>query len=442
VTVAAAAAALLPVALLALAAAVAPARARAGPSAGLDDGRWRWRGSAAVGFDTYSQTYYPAEQDTTEVVSELTTILAGELSRRPYSGHRWRLRPELALGTERTRERLEVDHAWRAADGTTLLRSDLQAEAVHYVSDSDYNLTSDSVDLRGKVRWFPGARGRVAGELRLQGEWLDYRRPSSLELDRREGCLGAYLVQGRDALDRWRLGGRLGRRVHPDSSEIDRTVAILEASYDHNAFEGVVWRAAWRSERRRVDEPLVRPSSWNHWLDAELELPVGEALRLALSGTGEWWRYDREQGAYTDQSRGRAVLALKGGGWEGPSWEAGLAAETLDSHTEGESYHQLGLRLGSDWFGQTVSGSLLLEVGKRDYDESVALPGDEYDDLLLIDEPLYTDFTYLELWLTGTWRLDRALELDAMASYLPESHDREIDDQKLGFASIRLTYRF
>jgi len=422
--------------------AVRSAAAASVSPAATSAGDWRVGGWASLGFDTYSQRYYPTEQDTTEVLSELAATLGAELSHRPARGWQWRLRPEVTAGTERTQERLAADQTWRAADGAVLWRSELQAEAIQYGSGSDYYLTSDSRRLRGRARWLPGARGRIGGELRVEGEWLDYDEPSSLELDRREWLAGAALASGRAAADRWRLGMRLGRRTYPDSSAISRDVGILEASYDHDDLEGVSWRLSWRSERRQVDRPEVRPSSWSHWLDAAVTWPLGDAgLELALEGEGEWWRYDTEQGVYTDLSRSRLVSLLRGGGLSGPAWSAGLAGELLDSDSEGESYRQLGLRVGADWFGDAFSGTLTLEAGKRHYlDTAAVAPAASVTDLL--DAPLYTDFTYVELWLTATWRLHRRLELDALASYLPENHDREIDDQTLGLGSLRLVYRF
>ncbi|MBU1073183.1 hypothetical protein KKG45_08040, partial [bacterium] len=185
--------------------------------------------------------------------------------------------------------------------------------------------------------------------------------------------------------------------------------------------------------------PAVRPSSWSHWTLVEAMLPLDEgSLRLAAELGHESWRYDAEWGAYTDQTRWDGGLRLEGGGLFGPAWQLGAAYESLASDTEDESYRQLGARGGLEHLGDSFTASLTLEIGRRDYDEAAPVvgPGD-------VEEfSLYSDFTYVELWLMAGVDIAADLRLDVMASYLPESHSEETDDQKLGFGTARVVYRF
>ncbi len=376
---------------------------------------------------------------TTETISEFELTLAGEGRTTGRARHHWLVRPRASIGSERDRGRLEGAYAHKPDTRYTTLRIDGTLQGTWYKNQSDYYLTSDSIEGDLKTRWTASPTGDLAGELRAWGSFLNYATPSELEADRRDLNAGAYLKAGRDALRRWRAGVRLGRRAYPDTTAINRQSAGVELEYDHNAFLGATGRVYHRSERRKIKNPAIRPSSWSYWTQADASLPLNESgLRLTADLGHEAWHYDHEWGAYTDQTRWESDVSLEGGGFSGPSWQMGPALEMLDSNTDGESYRQLGARGGMDHFGDRFTGTLTLEIGQRDYDETetVVGPGDveEYS--------LYTDFTYVELWLMLGIDLTGDLRLDVMASYLPENHTEDTDDQTLGFGTARLVYRF
>ncbi|MBC8425910.1 hypothetical protein H8E07_17500 [bacterium] len=353
--------------------------------------------------------------------------------------HHWLIRPQVSVGSERNRARLEWAYAHKPDTRRTTLRVDGDLQGTRYNRQSDYYLTSDSAEGRLKARWTVAPEGRLAGELRGWGSALRYDAPSELEVDRDDLNAAAYLKSGRDNPRHWRVGLRAGRRAYPDTTDIDRRSLGAELEYDHDAYLGVTGRVFHRSERRRIENPAVRPSSWSHWTLAEAALPLNaETLRLVAELGHEAWRYDAQWGAYTDQTRWDGDLRLEGGGLYGPAWQLGAAGESLASNTEGESYGQLGARGGLEHLGDSFTLSFTLEIGQRDYDETATVVGpgevEEYS--------LYSDFTYVELWLMAGVDLTADLRLDLMASYLPENHTEETDDQKLGFGTARVVYRF
>ncbi len=402
-------------------------------------GGFSWQTTLSSGYDTYVQTYALSLEDTTETISEIEMTLSTEGRTAGRARHHWLVRPRVTVGSERNRGRLEWAYAHKPDTRRTTLRIDGDLQGTWYNRQSDYYLTSDSIEGRLKARWTVAPEGRLAGELRGWGSALLYATPSELEANREDRNVAAYLKSGRESRRRWRLGLRAGQRVYPDTTEINRRSAGVEFEYDHSAFLGPSGRIYHRSERRRIDEPAVRPSSWSHWTQVEATLPLNESgLRLAAELGHEDWRYDDEWGAYTNQMRWDGNLRLEGGGLFGPGWQLGAAGESLASNTDGESYRQLGARAGLEHFGKSFTASFTLEIGKRDYDETdtVVGPGE-------VEEfSLYSDFTYVELWLMTGWDLTRDLRVDVMASYLPESHTEETDDQKLGFGTARLVYRF
>ena len=392
-----------------------------------------WTQQLGAGYDTYVQTYFLALEDTTETIEEFELSWSGEVATQGRRRHGWSLKPQLFAGSERDRARLLAQYVLRPDSSTAVLRLDADLQGVRYKGSTDYNLSSDYREGLVRGRWILSPRGATALELHARAASLRYADASALEVDRDDLRGGLRLGAGADALDRWRLGLAYGARAHPDTAAIDRDEVIWEAEYEHPAFRGIAWRLQHRSERRKIADPTVRPSNWSHWSDAEVTLPLGEVLRLTVAAEHELWRYDERWGAYDDQTRWNGALRLEGGGLGGPGWRAGPTGETLDSTAEGESYTQFGLLGGFDQLGDRLSVSATLEIGRRDYETVAAV--DDY-------VPLYTDFTYVEVWLTGSIDLTSVLRLDVMANYLPENHAEDIEDTSLGFGSLRVAYRF
>jgi hypothetical protein len=403
---------------------------------------WAWSGAMATGYDAYVQTYSLALDDTTETLAEYELVLSALGETRGAADHAWRLAPLLALGSERVRKELEAGWTWRPDRGDA--RLDLKADLadVRYRGTTDWNLSSDRREADLDLRW------RVTGErlgtdVRLDASALRHDAPSELEVDRDDVRAMIALRSGRGADDPWKLGLRAGRRVHPDTSAIDRTMWGAEAEYEHRSFDGPSLRLVGRSERREVRDETARPSSWSHWAAADGSAPVSAALDLELELDAEVWAYDRSEGAYRDQRRWSGLAGLRASPFDGPGWQLGLAVERLDSDDPDETYTQRGVRAGLESFGSVLTASTTLEVGRRDYEADTGETPPAADLASgYLEEPVYTDFTYVELWLSASLRLSERLSLDALGSWLPESHRDDEDDQSLGFGSVQLTYRF
>jgi hypothetical protein len=397
---------------------------------------WRWEPRVSTGYDVYTQTYSLALEDTTETVGEMEVTLDATGGTRGRRLHNWRIKPRLVFGTERYRQQFAWAYDLKPDHRTSLLRLGGLLQARQYQQSTDYNLNSDSFESSNHLRWLPGYAGRIAGDFKLQYRTLSYADPSELEVDRQDRLFTAALRNGRSAERIWRAGIRLGHRDYPDSGVINRDTYGLELEYDHSAFLEPNIRTYYRGERRRIEDDTVRPSSWGHWGTMETSWPVGDE-QLIGELQAEVWHYDTQWGAYNNQWRWTGAAGLRGGGIETPGWTLQLTLEDLDSTDEEESFRQMGVKGGVDHYGDDLTGALTVEIGQRDYsDYTPDLTEDAYF------EPLYTDFTYLEVWLILSWRLNQHLSLDSMVNYIPESHSEDTDNQSMGFGNIRILYRF
>jgi hypothetical protein len=413
----------------------------AGPALGAG-GRPVWSCSLAAGLDTYVQRFPLATEDTTETITELTLVLGAEGRTPGRARHRWRLRPEISLGSELLRERLEAGYQFRPDSLHAALRLDASWQGRQYRGGTDYSLSSDTGEGRAAIRWHPAPAAPGGAELRAWGRSLRHRRPSSLEVDFDEIGGGLFWRADPLAARRWRLGTRLARRAYPDSAAIDRNTVGLEGELDTATYDGGGARLYHRSERRTIRDESARPSAWIH----HTELDAGLALErgwLVAELRSEVWAYDAETSAYFDSWRLTGHLGYRGGDPLAWTWQLGLAVESLRA-TAGspETYLQSGVRVGLESLRGDLSGSLSLEYGRRDYELEAgdpAAPTLASEDLGIYG---YSDFNYWEIWLMGSWILTRRLSCDVLASYQPESHTEPTDDAAVAFGSLRFVWRW
>jgi hypothetical protein len=418
--------------------ALTPAR---GQAAGLD-----WSGSLAGGYDLFVNRFPLATEDTTETVSEWMTVLGVEACTAPRSRHAWSLHPELSVGTQLVRERLEVGYQYRPDSSAAVMRGDLRWYAHQYQRGTEYELSSDQQEGRAEAHWAPLAGRAVTPELRGHAEYLRYQDPSTLEVDHDEAGLGAFLRSGFRAERRFALGTRYARRTYPDSAAIDRTTLSAEAEYEGFDWRGAGWRLFHRSDRR-THRQQVRPDAWSHWTELAAGYPLGASL-LGIELRSEVWRYDQETAAYFDSWRLESLFYYRAGEPLELSWQLGAALERMAAGSDSpESYDQYGLRTGVERFGGDLSGSLLVEFGRRDYVLTDAQTGytPAAEASSALDPVLYygySDFMYWKIWLMASWLFSEHLSADLMAHYQPESHTEAEDDAATAFASARLVWRW
>lgn len=389
-----------------------------------------WSFDAAVGYDSFSHAYSLATTDTSETVSE-TRLALGWEGRSPAGGRTaWRLRLEGSIGTDLWRQGLEADWRRRDARGVDRLRVGARLAGRQYREGTDYASASDQGEGRLEAAVVPWAgTGR---ECFVTG-WTAATRfaiASPLEQDQDEAGLGIGLRSRSLASSAWRVALRHAARTYPDSSVIDRRAWSLDVDWSGSVGVAGLARLYGRSERRLAREPTVRPDAWLHWLDAALEVPA-PGVDLVAEAQAERWDYGAQTATWVDSWRAAGFLGLRRGDVLAGQWRLGLAGEVFESAEESESYVQAGARAGFEAYGSGLSGSVVVEHGRRSY-------GTQATDEAL---PTWTDFSYWRLWLMADWRVSESLTLSALGNWEPERHTEPLDDATLGFASLRLVWR-
>ncbi len=406
-----------------------------------DNDRAVWSWDLASGVDAYLHTYALALDDTSEALSEFM-VQAGFQGRSPrLANHRWRLRAEASTGTELWRQRLEGDYRFLDQDRHTRFRLRGNFWGRQYKRTTEYVLSSDNLEGRLEARVYPVVGRMAALDLRAWGGLIDYKTPSTLEVDYNDAGAGVFLRSQSLGNHMWGGGVRRARRAYPDSSAIDRDTWSAEADYDFHDLEGQSVRFFHKSDRRLIADETVRPSAWTHWTDFAGLVSAGSG-HVYLEAQSEIWNYDQENDVYFNSWRPETALGYRGGDILAAVWKVGPVLERLDAGDSPETYTQLGARAGVESYGSAVGGSVTLEYGRRVFSQTDVPVDDGSGDLLGFSiSDIYSDFNYWKIWLIGSWRISRKFSLDFLANYEPENHTENIDDSAIGFASLHLIWR-
>lgn len=399
-----------------------------------DEGRTQWSWDLATGVDSYLHTYALALEDTSEALAEFMIQAGFQGKSARKSQHKWRLRAEASTGTELWRERLDGEYAYLDGKRQTRFRLLGRFWGRQYKQSTEYTLSSDNFEGRLEGRLYPLV-GRVAAvDVRAWGGFIDFKTPSTLEVDYNDEGVGVFVRSMALGNHMWGGGVRRARRVYPDSSAIDRDTWSVEADYDYQDLEGQGVRLFHKSDRRLVADETERPSAWTHWTDFRGLVRAGSG-HVYLEAQSELWDYDQETDVYFDSWRLETALGYQGGNILEAVWRAGPVLEIMEAGESPEAYTQLGVRAGVESYGSAVGGSVTLEYGRRVYSQASV----DIDELTSFD--LYTDFNYWKIWLLGSWTISQKFSLDFLANYEPENHVENTDDSAIGFASLHLIWR-
>ena len=400
---------------------------------------WSW--DLTTGVDSYLHTYALALEDTSEALAEFM-VQAGFQGRSARKArNRWRLRAEASTGTELWRERVEGDYSHLDSNRYTRFRLLGHFWGRQYKRSTDFVLSSDNFEGRLEARLYPLVGKIAALDVRAWGGFINYRTPSTLEVDYDDAGVGVFVRSQSLGSHMWGGGVRRARRAYPDSSEIDRTNWSVEGDYNYHDLDGQGVRVYHKSDRRLSADESVRPSAWTNWTDVQGQVQTGPG-HVYFKVQSEIWDYDQETNVYFNSWRIESTLGYRGGDILAAVWKAGPVLEVMEAGDSPEAYTQLGIRGGVESYASAVSGSVTLEYGRRTYSQGEVVFDDDTADLLGTSTlDLYTDFNYWKIWLLGSWRISRKFSLDFLANYEPENHVENTDDSAIGFASLHLIWR-
>ncbi len=400
-----------------------------------------WRPQIASGYDLFINSYSLAETDTTETVAEAAVLVGVVGHSLGNSRRKWRLSGEASSGTELWRESLAGDVRWIDVQGRTRFRVRGEGRGRQYRADTRYGLSSDNREGRLDLRGYPLSTDQLVVENRVWARGRHFKTPSSLELNQSE-IGGGVAVRSRSLyLNSWSLGSKFVHRSYPDSARINRDTISLMGAWTHQGDKTLVSRINHRTDHRSVADEAARPSAWTHWTEVDLEKPTTMAT-LFLELRNEIWNYGGTSEAFQDFWRLGGRLGSRWGDVLGTRWQTGVSGELWRSGDNAESYTQYGLLGGVESYGERLTGSCLMEFGRRSYQAGATIepdltpvsPGDTEINLG------YSDFNYWKIWLTAHLVLGNHFDLDVLANYEPERHGETNDNTTLAFASVRLVW--
>jgi len=381
-----------------------PALSFATPSSG-----WAWNTNLAFLYDSFGQRYEIADEDTLDLVDEMSSNLMLQLMRRGRTNVE--LRNTFGLGEEALRNDFfgALRHDWTRFD----LRIEEDFRYKNYNENTAYTLSSTYwvSRSRARLRWSLSDAWRLAFDERW--EFTEVQDRSRYNYDYRRADHGIELQRNFGFFSSVRGGYLYGTRAVPDSSVIDFerhavTFSWLQEFGRHTlSMDHIV-------ERRLYGDPNVR-SHYRDWQgNVAMTLAVQERLRLRPLYRVWTVHYDQPDSVFADADEHSLEVLLEGDLGPHTTLGVGPRAELRRTQSAFErSYDQLGVKgtvavfAGSRFWMQFTN-----ELGVRKH-----LPGP------LDEAGFFTDYIFNWTTLYLSWRFLQSASLDSFLSLNPESHE-------------------
>lgn len=385
-------------------------------------GTWRFLPSVALAYDSFGQRYVIAEEDTLDLLDEVSTRLATAFERQGRT--RLSLRNTLSLGQEATRDELLASFA--RAQGPFEIRTEHELRLKAYAPGSDYGLSSDywSGTSRATALLRVAERWRVRVDDRF--EWTVFDSTDRYNYDYRLNDTSAEVEREYGLLSSVRLGYTYGTRAVPDSSAIRYERHRVHADWDHDLGPHAV-RLGQRFERRSYGDRTVRSPYVDYGGELGGQVGLHPRVRLRPEVQASVLRYDAQDSVYSDTDEQSAEVLLEGDLSEsavlamGPRAEFRRTTSAID-----RAYNQWGLKgsvtysLGSKLWLQFTD-----EIGLRKH--------------LAGDDALITDYVFNWSTLYLSWQPRQRIAFDLFFALNPELHDDETNDTTTILLSTSLT---
>jgi hypothetical protein len=395
----------------------------------------RWLGSLEAGYESYSERYSIADDDTLSSVDEFRSR-----ARLAYAtgllGRNYMLLEARAMFGESSWDAVARAMLTRRFGEVARHALNVDAEVMRrgFREGSTYEFPNDYT--RGAAR--AGLRARTTQSITLRAEdrveIVDYEQRTEFDYDYLKNHASLAVDFSRDPTRGVLAGVRHTTFAVPDSAEIEYDAWL--PFFEVRAFDDLHQRALVSAsvERRDYPDDGTRSSFWAVVVALGLEWSLHHHWSIEMIDDVEDYAYDEETGAYHDYVENAAAILLNFN-TESVQVGAGPAFGWLNSDTSpDDEYRELGVRFvlemmgGSGWW---VSASY--EPGVRDY------PSYQDGDPLTDMTAVFSDYTYHRVGLFGNARVWRALWLNVFLDYQPEDHEREDDDATATIASVSLT---
>jgi len=396
-------------------------------SAANPPGGWVWGSSLAFLYDSFGQRYEIADEDTLDLVDEMSGNLVLSLDRTGRTAIN--LRNTFGYGEEAVRNDFlgSLRRTWGRLD----LRLEEDFRYKNYNANSAYLLSSTYwvSRSRAQLRWKLSDSWRLAFDERW--ELTDVQERSRYNYDYRRADHGVELQRNFGFFSMLRGGYIFGTRAVPDSTVIDYerhavTVGWLQELGRHSlSMDQII-------ERRTYGDPSVR----SHYLDWQGNVSGTLVLRdkLRLRPVYRLWvvEYDQPDSVFANSSEQSLEVLLEGD--LGPRTSLGVGPRLETRRTESlfeRSYDQLGLKGSISVFAGTRFWlQFTNEIGVR-----------KHLDVARDTQSFFTDYIFNWTTVYLSWRFLRQASLDSFLSLNPESHEDAANNTVTLLMSASLTWR-
>ncbi|MFQ5600197.1 MAG: hypothetical protein ACE5G2_06545 [Candidatus Krumholzibacteriia bacterium] len=384
---------------------------------------WRFQPSISFTYDSFGQRYTIADEDTLDLVDEMSGQLVTSLVHTGRTSVE--LKNMLGVGEEATRNDLLVSLRRRFGALDLRLTDDLRYKA--YREHSDYGLSSDYLTntARAIATW------RLAGRWRLRiddrFELADFAERTRYNYDYVRNDIGGEVERRYGILSTLRSGYSYGWRSVPDSTEIDYQRHLIEAHWDQE-FGLHTLAVGQLLERRLYGDPTVR----SHYVDYQTTMSFSASLRPELRLRPEYTAsiitYDTPDSVYSDASEQSFELILERDLSDRTTLGVGPGGEFRRTNSSFDrAYNQWSLKGTLSYLaGSSLWVQFTNELGVRSY-----LAGDDI---------LYSDYIFNWTTLYLSYEFVPRLTLDLFFSMNPESHDDEQNNTTTLLASTAITW--
>jgi len=384
---------------------------------------WILRSSVALAYDSFGQRYTVADDDTLDLIDELSGRWILGLEHR---GNAWfELANSLGIGQEATRNDTHLGLRWRARTLDVQILDDLHTKAWRELSQ--YTLSSDYLTNTARllVTVWPVGPWRLRGTGRLENAHFMQRSRYNYDYWRHD--LGAEVERRWGVFSELRGGYSYGRREVPDSTAIDYRAHRITAGWTQEFGAHTLTLDQW-VERRRYRDTGTRSPYLDYEADLTLSAALGMSTRLRPAYRALVTNYDLPDSIYTDATEQSVEILLERELTPnttlgvGPRGEFRRTGSLFD-----RPYDQWGLKGTLSYLpGPSLWVQFSNEIGVRTHRAG--------------SEVLFTDYLFNWSTLMLSWHFPPRLNLDLFFSLEPEDHADDRDDTTTLLVSTALTF--
>jgi hypothetical protein len=367
--------------------------------------QWRFEPSVGITYDSYGQRYELADEDTLDLVDEMSGQVIASLRRAGQT--RVELKNTFSYGEEAARDDFVfmLDRNSRRFD--LHVQNDTRYKT--YRALSEYSLSSDyllntsrvvlTAHLQPQLHLRLDERFEIARVAERNRYNYDYTRNDvGIELDRRWALFSGL-----------RGGYTFGHRTVPDSTAIDYTRHIGTATWNQEIRSGA-FGLEQQVERRLYGDPRVRSHSLDWRTTLTSNAPLAARIRLRPEYRAWILRYDRPDSVYADTDD--HTLELLGEFDLNDRTTLGVGPTGALHRSNGvfeADYEQVGLKGSISYLSARLWLQFSNEFGFRAHG--------------VADDDFYTDYVFNWTTLFVSYEFLSRTTFDLFFSLNPENHE-------------------